>query len=118
MEIHPLNAWTIEIDVKRNLLKHGKVNALLDRMEADALVNLASANKAYRKHRDEDWGKGCNAVTDCELATAFRREAKINKDAIELTISIRKYAPFIEVGAMTIAEAISCETQIKSAKKE
>lgn len=130
---HPLNTWTVDIEDKRNLLKHGKVNALLDKMSADALANVAEVDKEiilfYRtawleKYHSLPAAWAQNKISYYEEDAGFimglslsQREAKeklyrkkqIQLDALAIADSIRKYTPFIEVGAMTIAEAISCE---------
>lgn len=106
---HPLNVESNKLNMKRNLLKGGKINTLLDQMERDAIENWAEAETAvragWRKYSSYDW----------EMKK-LEEDLQIQKDAYALSRSIRKYAPFIETGAMTIAEAISCEIQRTAGK--
>lgn len=111
---HPLNVENNKLNMKRNLLKGGKINALLDQMERDAIENWAEAETAVhagfpraglKRYSNYDW----------EMKK-LKEDLQIQKDAYALSRSIRKYAPFIESGAMTIAEAISCEIQRTAGK--
>lgn len=106
---HPLNVESNKVNTKRNLLKGGKINTLLDQMEHDAIENWLEADKAvkagWKNPNVNHWQQG-----------KLDEDLQIQKDAYALSRSIRKYAPFIETGAMTIAEAISCEIQKTAGK--
>lgn len=107
-EINPLNTQSVKIDGKKNLMRNGKINALLDQMEIDADQNRVEAHHIWNKYVGSSYSP---------YVAKLYEDIQIQKDAYALARSIRKYAPFIEVGAMTIAEAISCETQSLAAKQ-
>lgn len=137
---HPLNTWTVDIEDKRNLLKHGKVNALLDKMSADARANIAEVDREILEFYQTAWKSKYGALPAAwaqddiayyeneynflsymydgqkETRANLLRKKQIQVDALAIADSIRKYTPFIEVGAMTIAEAISCETRNSNVK--
>lgn len=112
VEINTLNVQSCKVNGKKNLLKNGKINALLDQMEIDASENLIEANANLAKH----WRAARYCSSECEVCIKLNEDIDVQKAAYALARSIRKYTPFIEVEAMTIAEAISCETQIKATK--
>lgn len=45
MSEHPLNAESNKVNGRKNLLKHGKIHALLNDMEADASANMREAEE-------------------------------------------------------------------------
>ena len=125
------------------LLKYGKIHALLNDMESDAAENIREAESNLLNFFRELWNRrstlgtayvearvygGVDEIIDAyhkhmDVSHADRQRGEelasllqVQRDAFALARGIRKFAPFIEAGAMTIAEAISCETQRSAVK--
>lgn len=85
-------------------------------MESDALSDAQKAKEALR----EAWRKnGFYAQGAAKLQEErIEEDIAIGEDAYRICRSVRKYVPFIEAGAMTLAEAITIEAQKPQKSKD